>query len=146
MRTLILLSLLFSFPVFADEIVAEPITKGQRAPFNGIILDGPSAAKVISAHEYATEKCKIKSEHDVKKAKANCELEKDILAAKLQSLHEKHTAITKIKDTEITRLQGALRDVSADYSEWWFVGGVIAGIATSIAIFYAAVKTSQGEA
>jgi len=137
--------MLFSLPVFADEIVAQPITKGQRAPYSGIILDGPSAAKVISAHEYATEKCKIKSEHDAKKAKANCELEKDILAAKLQSLHEKHTAITKIKDTEITRLQRTLKDVSADYSEWWFVGGVVAGIVTSVAIFYAAVKTSQGE-
>ena len=146
MKLIILLSLLFSAPVFADEIVAEPITKGQRAPFSGILLDAPSAAKVISGHEYATEKCNIKIEHESKKAKANCELEKNILAAKLQSLHEKHTAITKIKDTEITRLQRAIRDASADYSEWWFVGGVVAGIATSIAIFYAAVKTSQGDA
>jgi hypothetical protein len=146
MRVLLILSLFLSIPAFADDIVAEPITKGHRAPFSGIILDGPSAAKVISGHEYATEKCKIKSEHEAKKAKANCELEKDVLAAKLQSTLEKHHAITKIKDAEIVRLQRVLKDVSADYSEWWFVGGVVAGIATSIAIFYAAVKTSQGEA
>ena len=145
MRILLILSLFLSLPVFADEIVAEPITKGQRAPFSGILLDGPSAAKVIAGHEYATEKCKIVAEHDAKKAKANCELEKNILAAKLQSTLEKHRAITKIRDDEITRLQRTLKSVSADYSEWWFVGGVIAGIVTSVTIFYAAVKTSQSE-
>ena len=145
MKALLIFSLFFSIPVFADDIVAEPITKGQKAPFSGIILDAPSAAKVISGHEYATEKCKIKAEHDVKKAKAECELEKDLLAAKLESALQKHDAIKKIKDDEILRLQGVLKEVSADYSEWWFVGGVVAGIITSVTIFYAAVKTSQGE-
>tara|TARA_R110000824_G_scaffold198048_5_gene381978 strand:+ start:761 stop:1201 length:441 start_codon:yes stop_codon:yes gene_type:complete len=145
MRILLIISLFLSLPTFADDIVAEPITKGQRAPFNGIILDGPSAAKVISGYEYATEKCKIMAEHDAKKAKANCELEKNVLAARLQSTLEKHRAITKIKEDEILRLQRVLKSVSADYSEWWFVGGVVAGIVTSVAIFYAAVKTSQGD-
>jgi hypothetical protein len=145
MKKLIAVVLLFSFPTFADELVIEGIQEGQKAPFNGILMDADTAAKVIAEREYEIKKCDIKIEHEKKKKDSLCDLKTGILDAKLKAEEEKNDAITKIKTEEIERLTKALEDSSADYSEWWFVGGFFAGIVASIGVFYAAVKTSQGE-
>jgi hypothetical protein len=137
--------LLFSFPAFSNELVLEGIRKGQPAPFDGIVMDADSAAKVISEREYEIKKCEIKVEHEKKKEKSICDLNTKILDATLKAEQEKYEAIKKINAEEIKRLTKALEDSSADYSEWWFVGGFFAGILASIGVFYAAVKTSQGE-
>ena len=145
MKKLIAVVLLFSFPTFASELVVEGIQKGQKAPFSGIIMDADSAAKVISEREYEIKKCDIRIEHEKKKKDSLCDLKTKILDAKLEAEKQKYEAVTKIKTEEIKRLTEALEESSADYSEWWFVGGFVAGILTSIGVFYAAVKTSQGE-
>lgn len=137
--------LLFSFPAFSNELVVEGIRKGQPSPFDGIVMDAESAAKVISEREYEIKKCEIKVEHEKKKKDSLCDLKTKILDAKLEAEKQKYEAVTKIKTEEIKRLTEALEESSADYSEWWFVGGFVAGILTSIGVFYAAVKTSQGE-
>ena len=145
MKKLTAVILLFSFPVFANDIVAEGIQKGQKAPFSGIIMDAESAAKVIAEREYEIKKCDIKIEHEKKKKDSLCDLKTKILDAKLEAEKEKYEAVTKIKTEEIKRLTEVVENSSADYSEWWFVGGFVAGILTPIGVFYAAVKTSQGE-
>lgn len=145
MKKLVALFLLFSFPTFANDLVVEGIQKGQKAPYNGIIMDSESAAKVIAEREYEIKKCEIKIEHEKKKKDSLCDLKTGILDAKLNSEIEKNKQIRQIKDEEIKRLTKVLEETSADYSEWWFVGGFVAGILTSIGVFYAAVKTSQGE-
>jgi|TARA_Y100001938_G_scaffold148484_1_gene232316 hypothetical protein len=145
MKKLVAVVLLFSFPAFTSELVIEGIQEGQKAPFSGIIMDADTAAKVIAEREYEIKKCDIKIEHEKKKKDSLCDLKTGILDAKLKAEEEKNDAITKIKTEEIERLTKALEDSSADYSEWWFVGGFFAGIVASIGVFYAAVKTSQGE-
>jgi len=137
--------LLFSFPAFTSELVIEGIRKGQPAPFDGIVMDSESAATVISEREFEIKKCDIKVEHEKKKEKSICDLNTKVLDATLRAEQEKYEAIKKINAEEIKRLTTALEESSADYSEWWFVGGFVAGILTSIGVFYAAVKTSQGE-
>jgi len=145
MKKAIAAMLLFSFPAFTSELVIEGINKGSPAPFNGVIMDAPTAAKVVSEREYATEKCKIKIDHEKKKKDSLCDLKTSILDAKLEAEKKKNEEIIKIKTEENKRLATALEESSSDYSEWWFVGGFVAGILTSIGVFYAAVKTSQGE-
>tara|TARA_R110000824_G_scaffold151992_2_gene323080 strand:- start:7149 stop:7589 length:441 start_codon:yes stop_codon:yes gene_type:complete len=145
MKRLIAALLLFSFPAFTNDLVIEGIQKGQKAPFNGIIMDSESAAKVIAEREYEIKKCEIKIEHEKKKKDSLCDLKTSILDAKLGAEIEKNEEIRKIKDEEIKRLTQILEETSSDYSEWWFVGGFAAGILTSIGVFYAAVKTSQGD-
>jgi hypothetical protein len=145
MKKLVALSLLLSFPTFANDLVIEGIQKGQKAPYNGIIMDAESAAKVIAEREYEIKKCEIKIEHEKKKKDSLCDLKTSILDAKLESEVEKNLQIRQIKDEEINRLTKVIEETSSDYSEWWFVGGFVAGILTSIGVFYAAVKTSQGD-
>ena len=145
MKKLTALALLFSFPAFTSELVIEGIRKGQPAPFDGVVMDSDSAAKVISEREFEIKKCDIKVEHEKKKEKSICDLNTKVLNAKLEAEQEKHEAIRKINEEEIKRLTEVLEDSSADYNEWWFVGGFFAGILASIGVFYAAVKTSQGE-
>jgi hypothetical protein len=145
MKRFVVFVLLFSFPTFSTELVIEGIQKGQKAPFNGVIMDAGSAAKVISEREYEIEKCNIKVEHEKKKKDSLCDLKTNILDAKLKAEKEKNVEIIKIKTQENERLAQALKENSSDYSEWWFLGGFAAGILASIGVFYAAVKTSQGE-
>ena len=145
MKRIIATIVLFSFPALANDLVIEGINKGDAAPFSGIIMDSDTAAKVIAEREYEIKKCEIKIEHEKKKKDSLCDLKTQILDAKLDAEKEKNKAITEIKTEEIERLSEALKNSSADYSEWWFVGGFFAGIAASVAVFYAAVKTSQGE-
>ena len=83
MKKAIALLLLFSFPATANELVIEGINKGQKAPFNGVIMDAESAAKVISEREYEIKKCDIKIEHEKKKKDSICDLKTSILDAKL---------------------------------------------------------------
>tara|TARA_Y100000593_G_scaffold15382_2_gene29963 strand:+ start:60702 stop:61142 length:441 start_codon:yes stop_codon:yes gene_type:complete len=145
MKRLVVCILLFSFPTFATDLVVEGIRKGQPSPFDGVVMDADTAAKVIAEREYEIKKCDIKIEHEKKKKDSLCDLKTEILDAKLKAEEEKNNAITKIKTEEIERLTKALENSSTDYSEWWFVGGFFAGIVASIGVFYAAVKTSQGD-
>ena len=46
----------------------------------------------------------------------------------------------KIKDEEINRFQKLALERPNKNSHWWFAGGMFAGIATSVIIFYAAVE------
>ena len=67
MKRFVAMIMLFSFPTFANELVVEGIQKGQKAPYNGVIMDAESAAKVIAEREYEIKKCDIKIEHEKKK-------------------------------------------------------------------------------
>ena len=58
-------------------------------------------------------------------------------------LKEKYDSILKIKDEEVNRLQKFALERPNKNSHWWFAGGVVAGIITSIAIFYAAVEIKE---
>ena len=58
-------------------------------------------------------------------------------------LQKKYDSILKIKDEEINRLQKFALEKPNKNSHWWFAGGVIAGIVTSVVIFYAAVEIGE---
>ena len=55
-------------------------------------------------------------------------------------LQKKYDSIMKIKDEEINRLQKVALERPNKNSHWWLAGGMVAGIVTSIVIFYAAVE------
>ena len=49
----------------------------------------------------------------------------------------------KTKNDEIDRLTGLAINSDADYTHWWTAGGFVVGALVSLAIFYAAVETSN---
>ena len=53
-----------------------------------------------------------------------------------QALQQKHTTLIQIKNDEIERLSTIASNTN-DYSVWWATGGVVVGVALTIAVVYA---------
>ena len=75
---------------------------------------------------------------------ARHELEYNLLQVRYDSLEERTTALSQLKDQEIADLQEMVRKPPNRHSHWFFAGGFVAGAVASIAIFFAAREITQG--
>ncbi len=112
------------------------LSKGEHAPYTGVLLDNIAAARVFSDKKYREEQWELKLQYELGKQKAKLDLTIQSQRASLDSLQEKHTTLMKLKDNEIKRLSD-LAAGKEDYTTWWAVGGVIVGIGLTIAVVYA---------
>ena len=119
------------------------LEKGEEAPFQGVLMDTISAGRLLAEKEYEQIECDLRIEYELQKFKAKHTLEVGIIQNRASLLEEQSVSILSIKNTEIERLQKLALKNPNDNANWWFAGGVIAGIVTSITIFYAAVETSK---
>ena len=119
------------------------LEEGDEAPYKGVLLDTNSAARLLAEEEYKQIECNLKINYETQKIIAQHALEMGNVQSALDSLKEQNRSILSIKDSEILRLQELALKNPNDNANWWFAGGAIAGIVTSIAIFYAAVETSK---
>ena len=136
----IILVILFAFPAWAQEGVITEIRKGQKAPYTGVLMDPTAAAKVLTDQKYTEEEFKLELDKELKLLRAKLDLDLKIANTKLIGCQERSAQILKIKDEEIERLQELALDSPNDYSIWWLTGGVVGGIALSVAIFAVAVE------
>ena len=148
-RTLaVILSVLMIFTplsVLAENGRVANLKEGELAPFDGVLLDTNTAAKILAEEEYKQIECSLKIDYELEKVKARHSLEIGNVQSALDTLKEQNSSILRIKDAEILRLQELALKNPNDNAHWWMAGGVAAGILTSIAIFYAAVETSRGD-
>ena len=112
------------------------LSKGEHAPYTGVLLDNIAAARVFSDKKYLEEQFNLKLQYELGKQKARLDLTIQSQKASLDSLQEKHTTLMKLKDDEIKRLSD-LAASKEDYTTWWTVGGVVVGIGLTIAVVYA---------
>lgn len=119
------------------------LEEGDEAPYKGVLLDTNSAARLLAEEEYKQIECNLKINYETQKIIAQHALEMGNVQSALDSLKEQNRSILSIKDSEILRLQELALKNPNDNANWWFAGGLVAGIVTSIAIFYAAVETSK---
>ena len=112
------------------------LSKGEHAPYTGVLLDNIAAAKVFSDKKYLEEQFELKLQYELGKQKARLDLTIQSQKASLDSLQEKHTTLMKLKDDEIKRLSD-LAAGKEDYTTWWAAGGIIVGIGLTIAVVYA---------
>ena len=143
----LILSLIFTFPahLFAQEITdTQPILidlkEGHKAPFDGILLNPPAAAKMLATQNFTEEKCILLTEFELEKQKAKLDLMISNLNLRIESAEEKHTSLIQIRDEEIMRLQSISMESPNEYSHWWLAGGVVAGIALTISVFAIAAE------
>jgi len=141
--SLFLAATLVVLPVHAMAQQGGKITdlkEGDPAPFNGILLDTTASARLLVEKEYQDEECDIRISYELEKIKARHALEMGIIENRLALSEESHSSILSLKNAEITRLQEIALKNPNDNANWWFTGGVVAGIITSVVIFYAAVE------
>ena len=112
------------------------LSKGEHAPYAGVLLDNIAAARIFSDKKYFEDQWQLKLQYELGKQKARLDLTIQSQKASLDALQEKHTTLMKLKDDEIKRLSD-LAAGKEDYTTWWAVGGVIVGIGLTIAVVYA---------
>jgi hypothetical protein len=119
------------------------IKKDDPAPYDGVLFDKNAAARLLADKEYNQIECNLKINFQNEKIKAKHALELGTLQASFEALKGQNISLLEIKDAEILRLQELALKNPNDNSHWWMAGGVITGIVTSIAIFYAAVEIER---
>ena len=141
--TIIILLILLPTLCYANGKIAT-IKKGQKAPFDGILLDKKAEATMAAKRESAVKICKLEKSLLEKSAKASCRLDVSILNAQLSSQKTKHKELMALKDAELKRLNQTLKESQKpSYNSLWAGAGLLVGVGLSLGIFYAAVKTSK---
>jgi len=130
---------LFSFTLMAQSVV--PLSEGDPAPFDGILLSKEAAADVIVKNETGGEICDAKTEYKVGKAVSECELYKGIAETKLETEISKNVELLLLKNGEIDRLNVSLEKSGTNWGPAWFVGGAAVGVVASLVIFFISVQT-----
>ena len=146
LNKIVAIILLVSFPaiVFANDLPKiKPMNKGEVAPFSGVLFNSSAVAQSIAEKEYNAEQCRLRIDHLEQREKAKCDLLVSTVKVEVDFLQQKYNSILKIKDEEIDRFQKLALERPNKNSHWWFAGGIVAGIVTSIAIFYAAVEIRE---
>lgn len=134
----------FPILVFADETPKiKPMNQGEVAPFPGVLFNSTAVAQSIAEKEYNFEQCRLRIGYIEEKEKTRCDLLVSTVKVEVDFLKQKYDSILKIKDEEVNRLQKFALERPNKNSHWWFAGGVVVGIVTSIAIFYAAVEIRE---
>jgi sensor c-di-GMP phosphodiesterase-like protein len=114
--------------------IITPLTKGQPAPFSGVLLTPEAVAKVIAEAQDCPKRIKVEADHarDVQKA----EDDKVLADAKADAEHDK-----KILQAGITSRDGQIKDLTtalqksedARKNTWlWVGGGTLVGVLVTI--------------
>lgn len=111
-----------------------PMNEGQKAPFDGVLLDASAAARLMVEQQEADNKCRIETEKQVSTAKAKLELDLANMRASRDSLKKELEVRVNLKDEHIEFLEKhAVRNAKkANNGKWWLVGGIAVGIALTV--------------
>lgn len=139
---ILLITLLPAFCFASGKIAA--IKKGQKAPYDGILLDKTAEATITAKRESAVKICEIDKNYTIKKLKTECNFNKRLLTIEKDSDKKRYNNLMALKNAEVKRLETTLKKLQKpDYSKLWFVGGFVAGVSLSIGIFYTAAQASR---
>ena len=101
-RTLaVILSVLMIFTplsVLAENGRVANLKEGELAPFDGVLLDTNTAAKILAEEEYKQIECSLKIDYELEKVKARHSLEIGNVQSALDTLKEQNSSILRIKD------------------------------------------------
>jgi hypothetical protein len=138
-----IISLLICLPSFA---YASPrvvtVEADQKAPFAGTLMNPAAISRIVAETEMARDECKLRESFVQDRERTRCDLTVSNVQASLDALTGRHTSVVDIKNDEIERLSKIALERPGKYNHWWFGGGVVIGVITSITIFYAAVEVS----
>lgn len=145
---LIRLVIIFFFAIPSLAVAQESprittLEKDQKAPYAGSLLNPAAAAQMIAEKENIESQCSLTKHYIEKKEKAKCDLLVGSVQATLDAIETKYTSILDIKNHEIERLHKIALAQPNAHNHWWLAAGIVAGIVTSVSIFYAAVEVSK---
>jgi hypothetical protein len=146
-RILVLIAIFSLFPVdllAQEEPQFTQLEEGEPAPFAGTLFNPTATAQLIADREFRLTDCDLRVNYEINLLTARRDLEYNLLQVRYDSLEERSTALSGLKDQEIIDLREAVRKHPNRHSHWFFAGGFVAGAIASVAIFFAAREISQG--
>jgi len=124
-----------------------PMKKGQKAPFNGVLLDAEAVARLMVDQKEAENKCKIETDKQVETAKAKLELDLANMRASRDALKKELEVRVDLKNEHIEFLekQSIKNAKKVNNGKWWLVGGIAVGIALTVggAFLIREIRTNQ---
>ena len=111
-----------------------PLEQGQKAPFDGVLLDSAAAAKLMIDQQTSNQKCEIEIEREVATAKAKLELDLGNARAAKEALEQELSVRISLKNEHIEFLEKEAQknEKKANNGKWWLIGGMAIGIALTI--------------
>ena len=109
------------------------LKKGQRAPFDGRLLNNEAIANIVTERELTNDQCEIQKEYAVSLAQAELQLQLDYLKAELETEKERSKTLLTLRDREIESLRLELRP---NKTMWAFFGGFMLATGTSLGVYY----------
>ncbi len=132
--TILLILLPFQMAM-AETPQITPLNQGQEAPYSGVLYNSTAIAEMIAQREALIKQHEAFMKQLEEQMKANCDLQLSNLSAELDICNDKYNEMIGIKDKQIIRLEELALD-NNDHTVWWFGGGVLLGIITTIGITY----------
>lgn len=134
----ILLSLqIIIFPAYvcANEPKTQFLKKGNRAPYDGIIINDIAQAKMIAEKKEKERICNLEKKYLKMRQDADCKLQSDLMKINLNSLQNKHNSLMEIKKEEIKKLNKIILSKSETKMIWWVGLGFLGGIVVTVGSF-----------
>lgn len=116
------------------------MSKGDKAPFSGTLLNPAAVARILAEKEYAKKECNINLEYEKNLLIAKCNRDTSYLQRELEIEKSKYNSIVSAQKEEIETLRNLAKGSD---STLWAVVGFTLGAATSIAIFFAATEIAK---
>jgi len=119
------------------------IKKDTPAPYDGVLLNMPAAAKILVEEKYTASEYELRLSFQLEKQAARYQKEIDLLNVSIDSITTTNTLVLDLRDKEITRLQDLVLKESEDHSILWATGGTVVGIAITIGMFFLVQEVSS---
>ena len=116
------------------------LNKGATAPFAGTLFDPVATAKILAEKEMQQQRCKAESKYEKDLLSVTCKRETDLLNSAIEIEKRKNNLIVNAQQEEIEVLRNLAKGSD---NTFWVAIGFVAGAATSIAIFFAAVEIAK---
>lgn len=141
----VILSILLSFsPVLADPGKVAEITKGQKAPFSGVLMTDNVATKLYLDSKFSPAECEVKIQEKVGIENLQCKKRIDILGERLKISEEKYKSIIGFKNNRIDFLEKRWTPTPwYEQTSFWFSVGILSGVLLTVAAGYAVGQASK---
>jgi len=122
---------------YADCADLTPRTQGQPAPCDGVHVKSSAVAKLIVDKEVAAQQCQNRVDAQKQTSETICASNLTKKDNEITDLKDIHKIKVDIKDSQIDFLVERLDKTNNPKSSWWFSGGVLSGIALTMASAWA---------
>jgi hypothetical protein len=126
-----------------DEPKMTYLKKGSVTPYDGALLNDVAQAQIISEKKNVENNCQLQNSYLVNREVAKCDLLIGNSKLDLSYTQKKYDTLLDAKNKELDRMTKLAEKGTKDYSMWWAAGGMVVGIAATVAVFFLVTSASK---